>query len=135
MPPLPRRPLPPALRHAVFAMGWVLLGIGIAGVLLPVLPGTVFLILSAACFARSSPRFETWLLNHRSLGPPVIAWRETGAIGRKAKLMAVSGMAASILLTWWSGAPGYVIAIVVAIMLPSAAYVLTRPAPPPITPR
>lgn len=133
MPPLPRRPLTPALRHMLFALGWVFLGLGIAGVILPVMPGTVFLILAAACFARSSPRFETWLLNHRFFGPPVVAWRETGAIGWRAKLLAIGGMAGSVLLTWWSGAPDYALAIVIAIMLPCGVFVLTRPAPP-VTP-
>ena len=40
--------------RSYFAAGMLLVGIGIAGYFLPVLPGTIFLILAAACFARSS---------------------------------------------------------------------------------
>ena len=65
-------------RPLLFALGWIFTALGVAGLVLPLMPGTVFLILAAWCFSRSSPRFEAWLVGHPKLGPHVLRWRETG---------------------------------------------------------
>ena len=63
------------IRSLYFATGLVLVGLAFVGAVLPVMPSTIFVILAAACFARSSPRFERWLLDHRQFGPSLVAWR------------------------------------------------------------
>lgn len=128
--PAPESGLSAWARWTLFALGFVFLGLGAVGLVLPVMPGVVFLILAAACFARSSPRFESWLVNHRHLGPPVVGWRRTGAIPRHGKLAACLGMAASFAVMTVGGAPLIAIAPVAAIMLACAAYILTRPDAP-----
>ncbi|KAG1263441.1 hypothetical protein G6F65_014523 [Rhizopus arrhizus] len=52
------------MRWLWFALGWVMVGLGVIGALLPVMPTTIFLILAVGCFARSSPKFEQRLLAH-----------------------------------------------------------------------
>jgi uncharacterized protein len=115
------------LRALLFSAGCVFLFVGIAGLLLPLLPGVVFLILAAACFSRSSARFEAWLLRHRHLGPPIIAWRMTGSIPRRAKWAACLGMGGSWLLLGVSSAPISIKIGVAIFMIASAAYIVTRP--------
>jgi uncharacterized membrane protein YbaN (DUF454 family) len=107
--------------------GIVCVGLGIVGLILPVMPGTVFLIMAAACFARGSPRLEAWLLNHPQLGPSVVAWRRDGAIAPRAKLMAFAGMALSLVIVSVSGAPPIGIAASALLIGAGAAYVATRP--------
>lgn len=115
-------------RPAYFAAGSLLVAVGFVGAFLPLLPTTPFLILAAACFARSSPRLEAWLLNHRQFGPALRAWREHGAISIKAKLLACIGMSFGYALFWWAHRPGLLLAAAVAAaMIGAAAYVLSRP--------
>jgi hypothetical protein len=114
-------------RPAVFALGWVFLTAGVAGLFLPLLPGTLFLIVAAACFTRSSPRFEAWLLDHPRLGPPVRRWRETGAIPRPAKAFAVVSLAASALIVAISDAPVAAKIACPLLFVAVALYVVTRP--------
>lgn len=115
------------LRPLLFAAGCVFVVIGIAGLILPLLPGTVFLILAAACFARSSPRFESWLLNHPQFGPSIRTWRETGSIPGHTKLIAIGAMILSFVLTIISGVPPIAIWCTATILAGVAIYVATRP--------
>jgi uncharacterized protein len=115
-------------RVLFLVLGFVMLALGIIGALLPVMPTTIFIILAAWFFARSSPRLEARLLRDPRFGPLIIKWRDRGAIPPKAKLYACLGMAFGYGLFWWGAHPGPLLAIAVTIfMLGSAAYVLSRP--------
>jgi uncharacterized membrane protein YbaN (DUF454 family) len=118
------------IRRLIFAAGgWLFTGLGIVGIVLPVMPGTVFLILAAWCFSQSSPRFERWLLRHPRLGPQVRHWRDTGAIGRKAKYLACGSMLASFAFLATTDAPPIALWIAGVGMLAAGAYVASRPEP------
>ena len=69
--------------------------LGAIGIVVPLLPTVVFWIVAAWCFGRSSPRFERWLLAHRTVGPHIRGWRERGAISRRGKWSATAALALS----------------------------------------
>lgn len=130
--PSPVEPVRPRAVHAslrwlLFAAGWLCVAIGIVGLVLPGLPGTVFLILAAWLFARSSPRFEAWLLAHPRLGPNVRKWRERGVIPAPAKVVACLSMGASLAAMTLAGVPVIGLAGAGVSMLAAAAYMLSRP--------
>ena len=108
--------------------GLVLTGLALLGVLLPGLPTTPFALLAAACFARSSPRLEAWLLAHPWLGPLIHAWRAERAIPTSAKVLAVVCMVASGTWVALTAPLGVAVGVWIALVA-GGSYVLSRPAP------
>ncbi len=76
--------------------GTIALALGIAGVFLPVLPTTPFILLAAACYARASVRFYNALLNNPTFGPLVIEWRRHRSIPYRTKMFAIVLMSATL---------------------------------------
>jgi uncharacterized protein len=75
-----------------FGGGWLAVGLGSIGIVVPGLPTTGFFVLAAGCFARSSPRFERWVLNLPSVGPMVRDYRAGLGMPRRAKVIAITMM-------------------------------------------
>lgn len=115
-------------RYLFMTLGFVFVAIGALGVVLPVLPTTPFLLLAAACFARSSPRLYDRLLNSRLFGELIRNWRDSGSIPRNAKRMAL----AMIILVGGSSVLVFIEAwqlqlLVTAILLLNMIYVARIP--------
>lgn len=89
------------MRYALLAVGWLSVALGVIGIFLPILPTTPFLLLAAACFARSSPRFYRWLVEHPRLGPWIRDYLEGNGIALKAKIYAIGLMWISIGFSCW----------------------------------
>jgi uncharacterized protein len=88
-----------AMRAIYGGLGWCAVALAIAGVLLPGLPTTVFVLAASYCFSRSSPRFERWLRDNPWLGPPLERLSRAGGMPRSAKRAALTAMWTAVLLS------------------------------------
>lgn len=78
-----------SVRVALAVAGTGFVAVGLAGIFLPVLPTTPFLLLAAACYARASRRFYNALLNNRLFGPAILEWRQHRSIPWRTKWTAI----------------------------------------------
>ena len=107
------------VRAVLYGAGVVALVLAVAGVVLPGLPTTPFVILAAACFVRASPRAHAWLLANRQFGPLLKDWEQHRAISRRARRFALGAMTASagISVVFWQGRPEMQLTIAAAAAL------------------
>ncbi|MBT0670522.1 YbaN family protein [Novosphingobium profundi] len=118
----------PLARSLWLGAGLALVGLGILGLFLPLVPTFDFLILALPCFARSSPRLENWLLSHPRIGPGLKAWRRNRAVPRTGKRMAVLGMSAGFAIFVVHAHPSLALSAPIGLgLLCAAAWVVTRP--------
>ncbi|MFN7928715.1 MAG: YbaN family protein [Blastocatellia bacterium] len=113
------------------AAGFGAVALGIAGIPLPLLPTTPFLLLAAYCFARGSERWHQWLLTHPKLSPYILAFREKRGLTRKQKWRIAGALTLTLLV---SGAfSPYLIGKVLALAfwLGWMIFLFTRPSPLP----
>lgn len=79
--------------------GTISLVLGVLGIMLPLLPTTPFLLLSAACYVRSSDKLYQWLITNKYVGSYILNYREGKGIPLKAKIVSVSLLWVSMLYT------------------------------------
>jgi uncharacterized membrane protein YbaN (DUF454 family) len=96
-----------ALTYLLVSAGFICVSLGVAGIFVPLLPTTPFLLLAAACFARSSDRFYRWLVTNRWLGGYVRNYMEHRATTVAAKVVSITtlwcfiGFATAVLAESW----------------------------------
>ncbi len=110
-------------RLLLIAAGWFSLALGVIGIVVPLMPTTVFVLAAAFCFARSSERFHLWLMQHRLFGPMVRNYQSGQGLPRRVRRRAVMVMWATMALsvwivgTWWSAALLVPIGLAVTVYL------------------
>ncbi len=80
------------VKGLLVSLGSISVALGVLGVLLPLLPTTPFLLLAAACYARSSERFYVWLMTNRLFGQYIRDWRENRGIPIATKIWVITVM-------------------------------------------
>ncbi|MEH6449059.1 MAG: YbaN family protein [Oleispira sp.] len=116
-----------AVKCLLLFVGWLSVVLGVIGIFLPIMPTTPFLLLAAACFVRSSPKFYNWLVGHPRLGKYLVYYLEGKGIPLKAKIYTIALMAISMSVT------SYIVPLLaVKILLPLvgvlvALYIVRQP--------
>ncbi|MFT5134638.1 MAG: uncharacterized membrane protein YbaN (DUF454 family) [Gammaproteobacteria bacterium] len=79
-------------KNIYLLLGFLFVALAGLGFILPVLPGTPFLLLAAWCFARSSEKWHQWLLESELFGPVIQNWEENHCISLRTKIVAMVSM-------------------------------------------
>lgn len=99
----------------IFA-GTFFVALGVLGMFLPLLPTTVFLLLAAYCYSRSSEKFHNWLLNNRLCGSYITNYKSGRGITLKQKVSTVLTLWASIGFSMWFVAGGFWISLLLVLV-------------------
>lgn len=119
-----------ATRTLLWRTGAIIaLGLGLAGLAVPVVPTVPFLLVSAWAAGKGWPALERWLLAHRTYGPHIRRWRERGAVPRSAKMLATLMMIASAAGLQFTDLEQWVKIAVPLTMLGVAVWLWRRPEP------
>ena len=102
-------------RQLLITIGTICFAIGLVGIFVPILPTTPFLLLAAACYLRSSPRFYHWLMNHRWFGTYIRNYTEGRGIPLKVKLFTIFLLWVTIGISIWLVANWIVTVILLVI--------------------
>ena len=108
-------------RRIYLVTGWLCVCLGVIGIFLPLMPTTVFLLVAAWAFSRSSERWHRWLREHARFGEAIRAWEEHHAMPRRAKRIAFAALAASYAFTAYFFGPLSWAAIVGGICIAGVA--------------
>jgi uncharacterized membrane protein YbaN (DUF454 family) len=113
------------MKGLLIVCGTICVGLGILGIFLPVMPTTVFLLLAAACYARSSERFHRRLVEHPWLGAYI---RQSRGMTARQKLVSVSVLWVTLLITMiWTADAWWLRLLLVAVGLGVTTHVVRIP--------
>ena len=87
------------VKSFLLLLGFIFVGLGFIGIIIPGMPTTVFMILAAACFAKSSPKFERWILDLPGIGRLVQDHRDGLGMPQKSKAIAITMMVVAVTLS------------------------------------
>ena len=120
------------IRRLIYlGIGWLSLGMAVAGIILPILPTTPMLLVAVWAFGKSSPELAERIRNHRVCGPPVRDWQDHGVISLKAKLLGITIMALMGGWLWvYGNLPAWLTLPIIAVMAGAGVFVGSRPSAP-----
>ena len=109
-------------------VGLICLGLGIIGYVMPGLPGTIWLILAATFFVKSSDRLYKFVVENRLFGRQVKDFLDTGAMSLRAKTMSLLSMWCFSILSIVLAPYGLLFKIPIGVLaLAGTIYILSRP--------
>ncbi len=123
------------VRKAVLIfLGTVCVGLGIMGMFLPLMPTTVFLLMAAYCYSKSSEKFHNWLMTNKLFGKHISDYKSGKGISVRQKITTIAILWASIGFSIWMTAAGFwltllLLAVAVGVTLHLVLLRTCRPEP------
>lgn len=111
-------------RQMWFVLGLISVGLGVAGYILPVMPGTTFMIIALYCFARSNKQWHSWILNNKYFGKTIKDFKAGKGMSIKAKVSALICIFVSISISLYFATNNYVRIFLIICWLVSTICVL-----------
>ena len=114
-------------RYFFLILGFFAVALAFAGVFLPGIPTTPFLIIALWAFAKSSKKFHSWLLNHKKFGPLLQNWESHRVVPKKGKILMVVFQFLAILFFYYSTGNIYLTALLAIVLIIIARWVISFP--------
>jgi len=115
-------------RYTLLGCGWLALGLGAAGLFLPILPTAPFVILAAACFLRSSERLHSWIVEHPVFGVHIRDYLAGRGLQRRSKVAALTTLWASVSVSIALFVPWLFVDVALVVIAASVtAYIVRLP--------
>ncbi len=124
----------PVKRVVYSALGLLFAGLAIVGTFVPGLPTTINVLIAGYFFARSSPRFDSWLTSHRVFGSIITDYRSGRGLTIRMKTVSATAMSVSIFISTWiilaNGAPTWVGVVMGLVWAYALWFILHQPTAP-----
>ncbi|MFC1919845.1 YbaN family protein [Chloroflexota bacterium] len=104
-------------RRLFIIAGTIALGIGVVGIIIPVLPTTPFLLLAAICYMRGSLRLYNVLLRNRFIGSYVRNYLEGRGMPFKMKIWTLTLLWIAVVCTAVLATSSAVVRTILAVVL------------------
>lgn len=111
-------------KKLILALGVVSLGLGMVGIVLPLLPTTPFLLLSTYCFSRSSEKFHRFILENKVFGQYIRDYNEKKGITLKNKIIAMSVLSVGIGYSFYKVSNIYMRGMLVVVFIGVSIHIL-----------
>ena len=115
----------------LISLGWLCVGLGFLGIIVPGVPTTIFLIIALWAFTKSSEKLRHWLLHHKRFGPILNNWQKHKVVPRRAKILMVILMSSAVVLFHYSLQNLYLTIGLIIILASVAIYVISLPSETP----
>ena len=89
-------------KYFYMTIGFVCVGLAYIGFVTPGIPFSIFLVIAAWAFAKSSPKMEAWLYNHPWFGEFLTNWNNKRVFPTKGKYAMVLVMSSTLAFTWFT---------------------------------
>jgi uncharacterized membrane protein YbaN (DUF454 family) len=106
--------------------GWISFGVGIVGIVTPILPTVPFFLLASWCFSKGSPKFHAWIRDHKYAGPIIHDWEEHRSISKKSKIKAIITIVISFAISIAVVKPLGLKIMLICIGVAVSTFILTR---------
>ena len=117
-------------KYLFIGLGSFFVCLGFIGIIIPGIPTTPFLLLSAWFFSKSSSFLENWLINHKLFGPLIRDWNEHKSISRKSKIVAVIIIIPTFAFSIYSSLNMTIDILLGITCISLCAFLISRPEPP-----